>query len=183
MGLGLGKDFPLSRDFSFSGSSIFFCEFWEIRKICELQVLQLPLRDWLWIGHRENFIVYSLFFISIIIIVVIISVYFGVLLNCLYLSPQVLLFPILLPMPLGEEEWVSGWVILIAGCQVKPQHLYSCISGRNSQYYVVWRQAYSAQKVWIILNHKHCFLLINLVQRLWEVLWNIASSINFCCNL
>jgi len=46
-----------------------------------------------------------------------------VLLNCLYLNPQVLLFVRSPARPTaGGEEQVSRWVVLVASCWVKPQH-------------------------------------------------------------
>ena len=106
----------------FSGNSVFFrefVEFWEICKLCRICKIHK-----LWeihkfhyccsgtagaISHqavRKNCIVYSLFRVfTVIIVVVIIIVSFVVWLNCLYLSPQVLLFIHSPPHPTGEGGW------------------------------------------------------------------------------
>jgi len=54
-------------------------------------------------------------------VVVVIIIAFVVSLICLYLNSQVLLFVHSPPHPTVEgEEQVSGCVVLIASCQVKP---------------------------------------------------------------
>jgi len=71
--------------------------------------------------------VYSLFCIFFIIITVVIIVivtiiipFFVVLLNCLYLNPRVLLFPILLSI----SVWLgSNCVVLVAICRIKPPQI------------------------------------------------------------
>jgi len=63
--------------------------------------------------------------VVVVVIVIVIIPIFVVLLNCLYLTPRVLLFVCSPPHRTaeGEEERVSGYMVLIAGCWVKPgQH-------------------------------------------------------------
>ena len=66
-------------------------------------------------------------FIIIIIISSSISIHFLVLLNCLYLNPQVCIFVHFFSHPAGGEGqgWVNSCQVLVAGCWVKPRHLSS----------------------------------------------------------
>ena len=85
-------------------NSVFFHEF-----VIFPRVLRSLLMDWLCnqsSDSKKNCIVCSLFCLIFIIIS------FVVLLNCLYLNPRVLLFPIPLPIPLGgREEWTSSCMV------------------------------------------------------------------------
>jgi len=109
----------LSFYFFFPVSLVFFCElckfheFGQIHKIREhWETCELPqslLENWLCIcllDGEKNCIVYSLFYIFIIVIISSnssssISISFFVLLNCLYLNPQVL--------PLAHFSSLSHW--------------------------------------------------------------------------
>jgi len=90
------------------------------------------------LSGEKNCVVYSLFCIFVIIIVIIItiissvSIYFSVVLNCVYLNPWV--FPFLHFSSLscwgGKErgELAAVWCLL-ASCQVKLQHFYTVFVG------------------------------------------------------
>jgi len=105
----------------FSMSSVFF------RKFSEITSFMIAAGYWLHnrsLGRENNCIAYSLFCIFFINTSISIP-FFVVLLNCLYLNPQVLLFSHSPPYPAvggGVSEQLHG---LVASCWVKPQK--SCL--------------------------------------------------------
>ena len=138
-----GRSAPFSFFFLFFWEFKLFCEvspFWKFHEVCEFRVPWIS--DWLWISHqvvRKNCIVHCLFcifiiiisfitiittttttittfivVIIIIIIILVISMYFVVLLNCLYPRPGDLSFVYSSPNPtVGEGEgWASGSLVL-----------------------------------------------------------------------
>ena len=111
--------------------------FWEFREFCDFW--HFVITAWglsaTWLsGGEKNCIVYSLCCILIMIIIIIIftssviisvSIYFVVILNCLYLSPWVLPFVhFSLVKGRGKGEWAAVWC-LVPSCWVKLQHMSS----------------------------------------------------------
>ena len=110
---------------------LFFHEFnifWEFCKIREIYEFcdhcsgpgwELIIRRW----ERILLYIASFAYSVVIIIIIIIIINFVVLLKCLYLSAG--FYSPLHPTEGGEEQ-VSGCVVLVTSCWVKPRHVWCC---------------------------------------------------------
>ena len=117
MGVGQGQG-PLFWEFNsfFLWVQTFLVFFWKICEITCSAIAAWGLAADQSLGSEKKIIVC----IALFCIFCYCCCYFFVLLSCLCLNPRVLLFFILLPIPLGREERVSGCMVLVSSCQVKP---------------------------------------------------------------